>query len=677
MARSTLKYTHPILASVTLLFTLPTVPVQALDYTAEADFFGESPIVLTVSRLHKPVSQSPASVSVIDREMIRNSGARELADLFRMVPGFIISDFLGHTPVVTYQGLGQIFHRQMQVLIDGRSVFIPSSGGVPWSSLPLMIEDIERIEVTRGPNAVTYGSNAFLATINIITRHAAEDVGGKVAVTQELASNSDTNDVYVRIGNQVDDLDWRLSAGRESDTGYDSRFDGKSQQKLNIRTDFLTSHNQFWSVATGINESTQELGSGAANNIFRDSKYTNSYQNIRWELVEQDVQTTIKLAHTRNEFEDEFFARNYDLEPGVPPVKGLVSFSRWSDRSDLEAYQNRRLSSDLSINYGLGVRREEVRSFYLFHDRETRSRKTYNLFSNAEWKPFTDTTLDIGFLSENPDGADREESYRFSAIQTLNNHHVRLVSSTAKRHPILWEKEGQIAFDLLFEQPAPPPYNALPPEQSYLLVTWLNNAQVEPESIRSNEIGVLSEFLDRRLITDVKLFRYRISDQLGDFDQVVPIVVVPGVAEFPVTARTVINENKTTVKGLELSFNYSPQHNRYRLYGALSRVDANSTDKDLSDSFPDLTGYLGGHVNFLNDHQISSTVYYVDTMSTIDRGDQVPDYTRLDMRYQYTIDHKKDVNIELIGYNLLEKYADYRNKDEHKPSYLLKLSGRF
>ena len=157
---------------------MPQVQAPATAQTpVEQDFFADSPLILTASRLSKPLLESPASVSVITRQTIESSGVRELADLFRLVPGFVVGYHSGHAPVVTYHGLGQEFGRQIQVLIDGRSVFIPSFGGVPWSNLPLLIEDIERIEVIRGPNAVTYGANAFLATVNIITRHAAEDRG--------------------------------------------------------------------------------------------------------------------------------------------------------------------------------------------------------------------------------------------------------------------------------------------------------------------------------------------------------------------------------------------------------------------------------------------------------------------------------------------------------------------
>ncbi len=171
------------------------LPAQAQsDATAAEDFFADSPLILTVSRMAKPLLESPASVSVIDRQMIAASGVRDIAELFRLVPGFLVGSPIGNTPVVTYHGLGREFSNQIQVLIDGRSVFIPSFGGVPWSKLPLLIEDIERIEVIRGPNAVTYGANAFLATINIITRHAAEDIGTQYSVTASDNASPDIED---------------------------------------------------------------------------------------------------------------------------------------------------------------------------------------------------------------------------------------------------------------------------------------------------------------------------------------------------------------------------------------------------------------------------------------------------------------------------------------------------
>ena len=150
-------------------------------FAAESDenIYAELPIVLSASRLRQPASEAPMAVSTIDRDMIEASGARTIPDVLRLVPGMVVGNSdneFGDEPkiVVAYHGHTDQFSRQMQVLIDGRSIYEPMSGGVNWNMLPINIEDIQRIEVTRGPNASSYGSNSFLAVINIITRHAAE-----------------------------------------------------------------------------------------------------------------------------------------------------------------------------------------------------------------------------------------------------------------------------------------------------------------------------------------------------------------------------------------------------------------------------------------------------------------------------------------------------------------------
>ena len=652
----------------------------AQDYLAESDFFGETPTILTVSRMHKPLADTPASVSVIDRQMIRNSGAREIADIFRMVPGMVVGYLLGHTPTVTYHGLGQEFHRQLQVLIDGRSVFIPSFGGVPWSNLPLLIEDIERIEITRGPNAVTYGSNAFLTTINIITRHAAEDVGGKISGTHYLDKDSNIRDLYVRYGNQVEDLDWRISAGRESDDGFSEKRvndgftisnDSKTLEKLNIRADFLSSHNQFWSVQAGINQSVtgygNGTGSGDATDIFRDADTSNYFQNIKWELVEPDVQSTIKLTHTRHNFDDNFVAQNI---PGLPATATVdIIFDRLSERTDLEIYQNRVINDALSINYGASIRQDRVQSIFLFNDSNKYKVDTKNLFSSAEWKPLDSTTVDLGFLIEDSNIIDKETSYRISLIQKIQQHHLRVVTSTAKRHPVLWELTGEIAFSADFPAGSPPPFD----QPITAEIQWLNNNTVTPESIRSNEIGLLSEFMDRQLTTDIKLFSYKISNQIAEEE----FTFSPPLLTGDDSAATIVNGGETTVDGIELSFNFSPRNKQYRLYGGLSQKNAKSFEQDLADSFPDRTTFLGGHYDISSRHQLSATAYYVDNMSWIDRTVQLDSFTTLDARYQYLVDQKNEIKLEFIGYGVDGNYNDYRNSEEHKPTYVLRVSGRF
>ena len=147
---------------------LMTTTADLLASVTELDFLGEMPVVLSVSRLRQPASEAPSSTTVIDRETIRASGFLEIADLFRLVPGFYVGRVNGNHPVVSYHGLTGEYSPRLQVLIDGRSVYSQLFGGAEWSDLALSIDDIERIEIVRGPNAASFGSNAFFGVINII-----------------------------------------------------------------------------------------------------------------------------------------------------------------------------------------------------------------------------------------------------------------------------------------------------------------------------------------------------------------------------------------------------------------------------------------------------------------------------------------------------------------------------
>lgn len=661
------------------IFVVLNVHASEESYLAENDFFGEAPVVLTVSRMHKPLDESPASVSIIDRQMIRNSGARQLADVFRMVPGFIVGYYSGNEPLVQYQGLGHRFQRQMQVLIDGRSVFIPSFGGVPWTNLPVLLEDIERIEITRGPNAVTYGANAFLATINIITRHAAEDVGGEVILTQGLDNNSTASDIYARYGNNYGDMDWRISAGRERDDGYKDMNDSKVVEKLNIRTDFLTDYNQFWTIQAGVSNTLAGKGDGRTTNQIRDEDATNSYQNIKWEKVEDNSSTSARLTHTRHIVNDSFvtpdlndiFAQDYPqyapflLDPNFPRFNTTIQYDRDSDRLDFEIFQSRSLSKKIQLVYGGSLRQDKVSGFFVFNDDSTHTVDTQRLFSSLEWKTDNDYILDMGLMLEDTTLTTQALSHRLSLLKKIDNHRIRLVNATAKRNPILWEVIGETIY--MIEIPAPL-------NLTYPVLTWRGDNDLRPETINSTEVGLFSEFMNQQLTTDLKLFRYKVSDLMNDHEVTLSPDPITG---FDQTFNAPINGGDTIVHGLDYSFNYSPGHKQYRLYGGLSMIDVQQSFDDYKDSYPAYSEYIGGNYNLSTNQQLSGALYIVDEMSWSDTQRFIKKYEKLDLRYQYIFDQKNDLKLELIGQNLLDDYSDYNSSRIHSPIYLLRISGRF
>ena len=127
---------------------------------ASGPFFDEIPLVLTASRLAQSPLDAPAPVTIIDREMIAASGFTEIHDLLRLAPGFLVADIADSQPSVARHGLGDAYDRRIKVMIDGRTINSPLWGDTRWDSLPLRVDDIERIEVVRGPNGAAYGVNA-------------------------------------------------------------------------------------------------------------------------------------------------------------------------------------------------------------------------------------------------------------------------------------------------------------------------------------------------------------------------------------------------------------------------------------------------------------------------------------------------------------------------------------
>ena len=658
------RYFFTLLVSLAIFSNSP-LKAQNVN-SADSDFFDEAPLILTASRMSKPLDESPASVSVIDREMIEASGARKLADVFRLVPGFIVGNFSGNTSVVTYHGLGNVFSRQLQVLVDGRSVFIPSFGGVPWANLPLLLEDIERIEVIRGPNAVTYGANAFLATINIITRHAAEDFGARYSLTTSGGSNPEIDDAYFRLGYHMDDLDWRLSVGRLQDEGFESVNDSRETNKLNFRLDYLASSNQFWTFQLGTSNSMSGKGvDDNPTNIERDEDATNSYININWEQVRADSSTSIRLTHTVQEVVDNFQPEPITLGP-VPGVMTFIDFDRDSNRTDLEIIQTEEINQNFRFVYGASVRKDRVKSLFLLNSKQFDDIETARLFTSVEWQFAEDWTLDFGTTLEDSTLTDAAYSPRLSLLRRLNDNNVlRFVASRAKRNPILFEHSGLTVFSA----------SAFVPglgDVDLDVQTYEGNLDIEPEDLVSYEIGLHSQYADRAITSDIKVFTYTISDLILDssFDAVHPLLG-------PVSIGTSENSNdKVQVDGLELSFNFSPVDN-FDIKSGFSFIDIESDDKDAPVTFPDSSAFLTASYQWLQKHNISASMYYIDKMEWLDTQDVTNSINKLDLRYAYTIDENSETRIELIGQNLLEEYNDYLVDNLNERTYLLRVSGGF
>ncbi len=121
--------------------------------------------------------QTPAAIYVLTQEDIRRSGATTIPELLRLVPGVEVARIDSDHWAVGVRGFGGEFSKSLLVLIDGRSVYSPLFAGVYWQVQDTLLEDVDRIEVIRGPGGTIWGANAVNGIINIITKNAKDTHG--------------------------------------------------------------------------------------------------------------------------------------------------------------------------------------------------------------------------------------------------------------------------------------------------------------------------------------------------------------------------------------------------------------------------------------------------------------------------------------------------------------------
>ena len=127
--------------------------------------------VTTVTKEPEVIWKTPAAIFVITQQDIQRSGATNIPEALRLAPGVEVARISGDEWAIGIRGFGSRLSRSVLVLIDGRSVYSTFTAGVYWEVQDTLIEDIDRIEVIRGPGGTIWGPNAVNGVINIITKH--------------------------------------------------------------------------------------------------------------------------------------------------------------------------------------------------------------------------------------------------------------------------------------------------------------------------------------------------------------------------------------------------------------------------------------------------------------------------------------------------------------------------
>jgi len=249
--------------------------------------------VTSVSKKEQKVSQTAAAIFVITQEDIRRSGANNIPDLLRMVPGVNVAQINSNIWAISVRGFDGEFSNKLLVMLDGRIVYLPTFSGTFWDVLDVPLEDIERIEVIRGPGGATWGANAVDGVINIITSKASESRGGMVVAGAGnldqgfgtlqyggAAGKSTDYRVFAKYFNQ-DHLPG-LSGGNGGDGWHVLRGGFRIDSKLSAKDDLAVTGDIYSSRSGDISGTVNSIASPAVQAEFNESNATGGYIQADW-----------------------------------------------------------------------------------------------------------------------------------------------------------------------------------------------------------------------------------------------------------------------------------------------------------------------------------------------------------------------------------------------------------
>ncbi|MCC4116975.1 TonB-dependent receptor [Aromatoleum toluclasticum] len=507
-------------AALAAVFAWPALAAESIGPLArvvEDPYFDELPVVLSVSRLAQPLHDAPGSVTVIDADTIRTSGARDLADLLRLVPGFFVAHSVNGAPNAVYHGMTDDNPRGLQILIDGRSQYSPLFfGGVAWNLIDVSLDEIDRIEVIRGSNSAAYGSNAFLGVVNVITRSATETQGVRVRVGQ---GNDGIADRYARLGVRVGDGSVRVSAETMRDNNIKHFDDRREHRRINLRADMPLGPADELQVEAGAVDMRLRMGeAGETLNPARGIESGKAFGSLAWQhATAEGGAISLRFTHTTERYRDDYTVSDPDLDKLIGsvglPTPFLLEIDQRIDtvRDELE-FQHTLLPSDTTrFVWGAGARYDAVegRQFY-GRDGDAVRQAVHRLFGNFEWRPSDAWTTNLGMTWENDSLSNTSLAPRLAV-----NHHLsprqtlRAGVSRAHRIPSLTEAKSREHYGALDTTPFRLPFGVIPLE-----IQRDASGRLDKEVIDVTEIGYLGDFREQGVFVDVRVFEEKVKDRI-------------------------------------------------------------------------------------------------------------------------------------------------------------------
>ena len=639
----------------------------------EEDFTGDIDTVISATRIRQPLTESPSSVTIIDRDTIVASGAIEIADVLRLVPGIQVAYPQGNQLAVTYHGFGDAFPRSMQVLVDGRSIYQPSFADVDWLFLGIELEDIERIEVIRGPNSALYGSNAVSGVINIITRLPWQDRGTAARVT---AGDLNTRQGMLRHNGKQGALDYRVTLNYQESTGLEgnseSTNDGRQLGGASFRGLWNPRPSDEFDIQLGYTAGDLGGGAEARNNPpAHDKQVSSDYEFISWRRALRD-EADIRWQFYHNGYDSNDHYRQLLSDAYGQPdavIQALLGTApNESANFGLFDYQGQRYDTELQYTSpqkgrlrtvaGAGIRLNRLESEVLTNRTDWIDELSERIFVNLGYRATDRLLLNFGAMAENSDQFGAYLSPRIDANWLFDpEHSARLSYARAKRNPSLVESQ----FNNVYELDNGTPY----------LIDFVSN-DPGPETLTSIELGYTGYWLRRRLMLDAKLFHEQTDDRIrfvNDLSLQQPFPAIT--ALFPV--RVLLNDGFVRVIGGELQLKYQAGPRDF-ISAQVSKLETDASWRlQLNPDFvtvwnesiaPVYTTSILASKTLPDGFEASAAWYYVSNMIWLGDGDRIKGYNRTDVRLARRWKSVgTDMMLEAIVQNIGDDYITFRDEN--------------
>lgn len=606
---------------------LPPAPVAAIHAT----------------RLDYSELEVPEAVTVITQDDIRRAGYVEISEIFRSVPGFRIVK-IGDESRVSYHGTIVSQNRRMLITIDGRSVLVGDSQYIEFDRLPVEIEDVERVTVTRGPNGAAYGDNAFLASVDIKTTGRDAPLGASVRVG---AGHNDWRKAAASLNEEVGKYDIQLSAADEHDGGYDyydsfktPRDDGKTIKRARLAIDRESDGGSRWRL----------------DGSFYDSENKTGIQLLKFSGEQQNDGRFIALSHEQEFGEssrlDWFISHNRQSErlrqggcytpDAIAGAMALVSDP--SLRAGLLAptlFVPRVLGVPLEdtcffIDLGIDSRRSELEvEFesrqgpwrYLLGGSATQvdasSPQRFAGFDQRQrsYRVFGETAITMGQLHTSlgvmVQDSSNVEDMEFAGRAALNwlfqpSQALRYSYAHSFRIPSLVETETLWTGAFRFGRRADPPSAY---QISVPLPFVTSATPLVPETIDSHSIGYFGAFLGSSMTVDIKVFREKISDRVE--------------ADLFYFSPPPFNDGSFTLSGAETEVTMRV-NDQWRVSGHYSYLDTNARAAFERGMYGKQAGSFSATFRPFPGHELTAAYYGNSAISrnAYDRYDLVYNYDR-------------------------------------------------